>query len=57
MKTLKTNYNVSAAFTWNITGTDTLEKETVNLNNGEFVGTRIKQYSEGRTVTLENIFQ
>ena len=54
MKTLKTNYNVSAAFTWNITGTDTLEKETVNLNNGEFVGTRIKvNIPEGRTVTLE----
>ncbi|NLO98736.1 MAG: glycoside hydrolase family 65 protein [Clostridiaceae bacterium] len=54
MKTLKTNFNVSAAFAWSITGTDTLEKEAVNLSDGEFVGTRIKaSIPRGKTITLE----
>jgi len=54
MKTLKTCFNVAAAFAWNITGADTMQKEAVNLNNGEFVGTRIKvNISRGKTVTFE----
>ena len=54
MKTLKTNFNVSAAFAWNISGTDTVEKNAVNMINGEFVGTLIKvNIPKGKTITLE----
>lgn len=54
MKTLKTNFNVSVAFAWNITGAEAVKKEPVNLNNGEFVGTEIKvNVPKGKTVTLE----
>lgn len=54
MKTLKTNFNVSAAFAWNISGTDAMEKKAVNLVNGEFVGTQIKiNIPKGKTITLE----
>jgi len=54
MRTLKTGFNVAAAFAWNITGAGILAKEAVNLNNGEFVGTRIKvDISRGETVILE----
>ncbi len=54
MKTLKTNFNVSAAFAWNISGTDAIEINAVNIKNGEFVGTRIKvNVPKGKTITLE----
>jgi maltose phosphorylase len=54
MKTLKTNFNVSAAFTWNIIGADVLEKKAVFLKNGEIVGTQIKtKIYKGKTITLE----
>ncbi len=54
MKTLKTDFNVSAGFAWNIKGADVLGRKAINLINGEFVGTEIKAHiPKGKTVTLE----
>lgn len=54
MKTRKTNFTVSTAFTWKLTGCDNFENEAVISSNGEFVGTCIKATIEkNQTVTLE----
>ncbi|MGI6084980.1 MAG: family 65 glycosyl hydrolase domain-containing protein [Acetivibrionales bacterium] len=54
MKTLKTDFNVAAAFAWNITGAGSIEKKAVCLKNGEFVGTKIKtNMQKGIAVTLD----
>ena len=53
MKTLKTNFNVSAAFTWELTGSDALENEAISRNGGEFVGNRVRaKVRKNATVTL-----
>ncbi|MCX7771693.1 MAG: family 65 glycosyl hydrolase domain-containing protein [Clostridia bacterium] len=54
MKTRKTEFTVSAAFTWNVIGADVVTKSAVNENNGEYVGVKIgTKVSKGATVTLE----
>lgn len=53
VKTLKTNFNVSAAFSWELSGADVLENEAVSHNRGEFVGNRIiTKVEKNTTVTL-----
>jgi len=52
-RTLKTNFSVTAAFTWEISGAEVLENDSVNENGGEFVGNRIKaKIGKNGTVTL-----
>ncbi len=53
LKTLKTNFNVSVAFTWELTGAEVLENAPVNKNGGEFVGNRIRaKIGKNATATL-----
>lgn len=52
-RTLKTNFTVTAAFTWEVSGAEVLENEAVVENRGEFVGNRIKaRIGKNRTLTL-----
>lgn len=52
-RTLKTHFNVTAAFTWELSGTDVLENEPVSDNGGEFVGNRIRtRIGKNGTVTF-----
>lgn len=54
MKTKKTEFTVSAAFSWNLTGSGAQAVEAVYDNNGEYSGMRIQTHArQGTTVTLE----
>lgn len=52
-RTLKTHFNVTAAFTWELFGADVLENKAVSENGGEFVGNRIRtKIGKNGTVTF-----
>jgi len=52
-RTLKTDFNVTAAFTWELSGAEVLENAAVSENGGEFVGNRIRaKIGKNGTMTL-----
>lgn len=53
MRTRKTNFSVTAAYTWKLAGAETAEIRPLIKNNGEYVGTEIKTAIPGGSeVTL-----